>query len=124
MKRADKDQPGDDQLCLRPAPVGRNQLSHVSMEPTGPRVLPFRSRALGTGSSRKYPRDQARSSGRSTRATPQPLAQPLPPKSSPWVGGRKRRQTDGQGRYGESERAHGGCGNGVTSTKEWLLNAL
>lgn len=98
LTRADKGPPGDEQLCLRPAPVGRNQLSHIVMEPTGPRG-PFRSRALGMGSSRKCPRDQPRGVGGSLYQSSTPAPCSAPPVLGPhpgWEVGREDRQTDRQ----------------------------
>lgn len=83
-----------------------------------PKGVPFGSKALGMGSSRKYARDQPRGSGSSTTGGPQPLAQhlPLTPtpgaqcrlfKSPTWAGGGTSRQTEEQGRCQEGKRANG-----------------
>lgn len=97
MKKADKGQAGDGQLCLRPAPVGSN------VEPIG-QGDPLWEESLGNGVLRETSKESAQASG-SFYLAPQPLLslspqnQCLPPFSGhsvassrppPWVGGEDR----------------------------------
>lgn len=107
LKKADKGQAGDGQLCLRPAPVGSN------VEPIG-QGDPLWEESLRNGVLRETSKESAQASG-SFYLAPQPLLslspqnQCLPPFSGHSVASSRPHpgwevRTEGQGRYGKGER--------------------